>query len=1430
MSPEAPAPGSKRTVRPLRRLRWVALSAALACVWPAAGQRVPVASYTERDGLPQSQVTGLTRDRDGFLWVATKNGGLARFDGTSFRLVPSAAGFSERVVGPLLLDAQGSLWVGGPALFVARGGRFHRVLPERVDALALGARGEVLAGGPGGVVRLLPGAREIRFSRLDREPALSLAADETRVWIGRPDGLSLLANGQIRRTSVPGLAVLSLVPDGEGGVVAGTENGLFVVDTPGTARSLGVPLPAPRVDALLVDGAERVWAGTPRGAVRLSRDLSSVDLSPADGLPAVRIVSLAAGASSEVWLGGDGAGLFRYAPSRFAVVASEAGLAETLPLSLAAAPDGTIWTSTARAELARLSGGRFEVFGAAQGLPRTDRFRDLAVAPDGRVDATFARGLVRKEAASGRFEVLPLEAGTTTGLAIAATPTGHESWVGTTSGLFVARGGRLVRTTIAGLTHAPIDTIAPDPPAGLLVVSSGDLLSVSPAYGSAKRIARVAPFFRGAAPWHVARARDGAVWVASIRGAVRIGRDGAVRVLDRTTGLPDESVDAVNPSTGGEVWITTDRGLVRCSAEGDVLRVYGFADGLPAREGIVRSACRDDGGRLWFGLVGAVIRYDPSADEDVPPPPRVHAEEVRLPDRARGESAVEVALSVVEYADPRAARVVWRLSPLETRWSRPSEERVVRWAALPPGDYVLDARAVDRTGRMGPAVTVPFTLPPLFHETGWAKALLVVLALALGASLPSLLRAAARVTGRLQEQLVYRVRELFAPPYRPIEDDPFAPGSPVPPLAQGEALAAVRSGIRAAFRRHGVFVLASPPGSGKTTLLTTFLVGGGGDGLAAVALPPRPDGGAPDLTAVTLALGRRGLVVPEVPDKPGSEAPPHARLSAIAATFSEAAEKADVDVLLLDDEPGPFDHATAAHRHALASALLSAAPRVSLLVARDVPPSIFAAEEPELARVARFVTLRPATPDEGGRWLSEVAGPRVRFAPGAAELASAEAGGDALALRRLGAELLCHLAGKRSNAAGRADVLSVLRTWDEAPPLFLSTTWVRLSPAERAVAAALGHVDRGAARLHSLPQVLDVLFVHKVRIGVAEVGAIAARLAEAGVLHRDGERLRFRSPVFARYVARHRPVAEEKTGAAGVLGPYELLEKVGSGGMGTVWRARRLDTREEVALKVIHPHLLATPEMRRRFLREGEIASGLHHPGIVRVLDRGEAGGQAYIAMEYLRGETLKGVLKRNGPLPPAVAARLVRDVAEAVSVIHAVGIVHRDLKTDNVVVTTAGHPKLLDFGLARAVEATRLTQSGYAAGTPDVMSPEQVRGEPTGPPTDVWALGIALYELLTGKLPFYRAEAAATFQAVLERPAAPPSELRPDVPEALEHVVLRCLKKRPEERWPSAAALRDALDVLLPSLPKATPDEVAGIFTSGISTQPMIRLPETTA
>jgi serine/threonine-protein kinase len=378
----------------------------------------------------------------------------------------------------------------------------------------------------------------------------------------------------------------------------------------------------------------------------------------------------------------------------------------------------------------------------------------------------------------------------------------------------------------------------------------------------------------------------------------------------------------------------------------------------------------------------------------------------------------------------------------------------------------------------------------------------------------------------------------------------------------------------------------------------------------------------------------------------------------------------------------------------------------------------------------------------------------------------------------------------------------VLDGWDESPPPFLGARWARLSAAERAIAAALGSLDGGRREAHATGALVDLLASGGFPIGPVEVGALVPRLVECELVEREGDRVRFRHAVDARFVARHRPLSQEAASGAEVIGPYEVLETIGSGGMGTVYKARRLDTRVLVALKVVHPHLLSTPEMRRRFVREGEIGVRVSHPGIVRFVERGEAAGRAYIAMEFLPGRTVKELVLRLGPLPAAFAAGVVRDLADAASALHDAGVVHRDFKSENVIVSPAGVPRLLDFGLAQVAGVSRHTVSGNIVGTPDTMAPEQVRGEPAGPATDVWALGVVLYEMLAGTPPFHRDGTVATFKAILEDPPLSLRIGRPELPRALEEVVLAALEKDPAARTRSAARLRDALSALLPSLP----------------------------
>ena len=268
------------------------------------------------------------------------------------------------------------------------------------------------------------------------------------------------------------------------------------------------------------------------------------------------------------------------------------------------------------------------------------------------------------------------------------------------------------------------------------------------------------------------------------------------------------------------------------------------------------------------------------------------------------------------------------------------------------------------------------------------------------------------------------------------------------------------------------------------------------------------------------------------------------------------------------------------------------------------------------------------------------------------------------------------------------------------------------------------------------------------------------------------------------------------------VGRYEVDGHLGGGGMGIVYRARDPELGRAVALKFLPPYLAAREEAERRFVREARAAAALEHSHVATVheigrVEAGAAQGQRYIAMAYYEGETLTEKLDREGPLPVEQAIRYVEQIAGALSAAHEAGIVHRDVKPANVMVTEEGTVKLLDFGLARAAADTRLTETGRGLGTAAYMSPEQARGEDVGPPTDLWALGILLYEMLAGDRPFEGERQAAILHAVLHEELPLLTEHRPEAPDALVQVVHRCLQKDPADRHGSAEALREDLHAL---------------------------------
>ncbi len=259
-------------------------------------------------------------------------------------------------------------------------------------------------------------------------------------------------------------------------------------------------------------------------------------------------------------------------------------------------------------------------------------------------------------------------------------------------------------------------------------------------------------------------------------------------------------------------------------------------------------------------------------------------------------------------------------------------------------------------------------------------------------------------------------------------------------------------------------------------------------------------------------------------------------------------------------------------------------------------------------------------------------------------------------------------------------------------------------------------------------------------------------------------------------------------------GRYRVGARIGTGGMADVFLAEDLQLGRQVALKILHRRFAEDQEFVERFRREASSAAGLSHPNVVHVFDRGEWGGTYYIAMEYLPGESLKTLVRRGGPVDPATAIDYVIQILRAARFAHQRGVIHRDLKPHNVIVDEEGRVRVTDFGIARA-GASDMTQTGSIMGTAQYLSPEQAQGHAVSAASDIYAIGIVLYELLTGTLPF-DGETAVTIalKQVSEAPM-PPSAVNPAVPPALDAVVLRALAKDPQQRFASAGEFIAALE-----------------------------------
>ncbi len=272
-------------------------------------------------------------------------------------------------------------------------------------------------------------------------------------------------------------------------------------------------------------------------------------------------------------------------------------------------------------------------------------------------------------------------------------------------------------------------------------------------------------------------------------------------------------------------------------------------------------------------------------------------------------------------------------------------------------------------------------------------------------------------------------------------------------------------------------------------------------------------------------------------------------------------------------------------------------------------------------------------------------------------------------------------------------------------------------------------------------------------------------------------------------------------------GRYRVLKRLGSGGMADVYCAEDTELRRQVAIKLLHRRFAEDPEFVERFRREATSAAGLQHPNIVSIFDRGEWDGTPYIAMEYVRGRTLKEIVNDHGALEPRLAANLTIQILTATAFAHRNGIVHRDLKPHNVLVDEDGRAKVTDFGIARA-GASDMTETGSIMGTAQYLSPEQAQGHPVDERSDLYSIGVVFYELLTGIVPFdHESTVTIALKHVSEAPV-PPMQVNPAVPPALDAVAMRALRKEPGARYQTADEFIGALQSALSG--RAVPETVA--------------------
>jgi ligand-binding sensor domain-containing protein len=1378
------------------------------------------------DGLawkafPAEQVFGYTAllGSDGALYATPMNGGLARLASGRWTVLEEPKGYEANPVRSLL-ERDGWLYLAGGRRLarMPMGGGPLEVLPtqlkgaiRRIDLLdgrlVVTAAGGVDVDGPEGfhdlgLKRALPPDTSIGGSLVDGSV----------VWAATQRGVLRWENGETRHYTVA-----NGLPANELTRVLRTEDGLLFASS-----TLSAVL-------ALFDGEAWQSASEPLSAIAIER------------VPDTLLVATEAG-------------LYRGRSERWRILDSHSGLLGDQIEYVVRLGDET-WLLAQNKGVMRVGARGVEAWSAQDGLPPLTHFLAMARRGEQRWLGT-QKGLYRLE--GDHFTGVPLVGAEGSSEIFSLCPVGaDELLVGTTEGLLVL--------TAAGEAK-PVSL--PSPVARAITEVGQDRFVVATEGSGAVLLERTAPgAFRVEQVWNrqaglcsdqaqaVLAQGGGELWVGTDSGLAHSvpGRDGSTHweCLTEANGLPGHDVTAITRLASGRLAVgfyLVGVGLF----DGATWSLFGPADGLPAAT--VWSLAEREPELLWAGTGQGVweVRLDaPSPLTDVEVGGVLYGRGAgggpcalgRTMKSGEAAPAMKLRVGLRDYAPFEAAagsgceggrpagRLELRESPEvralgQTRWGFEDPESLwysvavdgaeagpfrqgtaLSLPALADGLHRLEVRAKNRWLQTDPAPLV-LELDLDRPMSGW-----VLAGIGGGAVLGLFL------LRRQIRDAYWRVRHMS---YRPIPANPYTPKAP----ASGALLVGRDELLHAWLAPAGrpeahaeSRLVLGPLSLGKTSLLRELYakaapghravwmdladwqqesfaafvealrekLGAGepGAGSAAAADEERRDmpGGSP-LRQLDRDLERLGRLEP----------PP--RVFVLVDNFQL------LDPLLAMSDT-PLQQVLAALR-----SLLQRHRHLSLILALGGEESLLKNRYGELFFFSSVDALRPLGAEAAARLCTEPLAGKVYLAPAAVELSVRLSGGHPILLQLVLHTLVEEMKKAKTNVCSVAFVRGLLPALLDGAQV-LEAWWQGLTRPQQLVLSRMaeevpeggrlsvqGFAERESNRMGLLPQ---------------EARQALGALREGLLLLGDESEAAFSAELFHAWVRARQPFQSVLERERVQMGPYELISKIGQGGMGTVFRARHLTGGDVVAVKVLHGGALDDAESRQRFFREAEIGIRLRHNNIVAIYEKGEHGEQAYLAMEFLQGTTLRSYIQDKGPMRGTNAIKILRAVTDALRAIHELGVIHRDIKSENIFLaipegTKKAVPKLMDFGLARS-ESSRVTRTGVIVGTVAYMSPEQATGGKLGPATDLYSLGVVLFEMLTGQMPFTGPSDVAVLSQVVHRPPPDIRQLRPDISEGLAALLERLLAKESALRPGSAAEMVALLDEMLEASGAQEPD-----------------------